>query len=142
MSEDGDITLVKGHKRGHMGGGGRGRFGEGGRCCTGITGWGQWELWWGGSRVCATHGVLPSCTWEWEAVFIPTSKTEQTEACKKGRVRKKKQKTTIMQNEKKIIIKQPLMQRVKQHIAGRWKRRGNLTPEMAPTSSYSNCETR
>lgn len=39
MSEDGDITLVKGHKRGHKGvGGGGGRFGEGGRCCTGITG--------------------------------------------------------------------------------------------------------
>lgn len=30
------------------------------------------------------------------------------------------------------------MQHVKQHIAGR----GNLTPEMARTSSYSNCKTR
>lgn len=54
--------------------GSRGRFGEGGRCCTGSTGCGQWGLWWG-SRVCATHGVLPSCTWEWEAVLIPTNKT-------------------------------------------------------------------
>lgn len=43
----------------------------------------------GRSRVCTTHGVLPSCTWEREAVFIPTNKTG---ACKKSGEEEKAEK--------------------------------------------------
>lgn len=84
------------------------------------------------SRVCTNYGVLPSCTWEQEAVFIPTNRTV---ACKSVRKRKQK-KTMIMQKKKKknhtSATDAACQTTVSQQTDGKM---GNLTPEMTRMSA-------
>lgn len=122
MSEDGDFKVVEGHRRGHMGGAEAGSARGGVGVALGSLGKGSGGCGGGcrGSGLLAVSYLL--VPWNGKLFFHSDEQDVADVSMQEESREGEKAENNNDHAKMKKIIKQPLMQHVRQQTAGRWKR--------------------